>query len=161
VRAGRGAVHRLRAVACGLTAGAVLLAGCSSTEGPPELTEPVGDPPVGFATETSSPGTPGSPADVDVQISYGAVDAATNAVEVGGIVTGVVEDDGRCALVLRRPGQTDVRVEGAAVPDVTSTACARLAAPVDGLAPGTWTAQLEYRSGASAGTSAELPIEIP
>jgi hypothetical protein len=160
VSAGPGAVHRLRAVAFGLIAGAALLGGCSSEDGT-QLTEPVGDPPVGYATESSAPGTPGAPAAVDVQISYGGVEATTNAVEVGGLVTGVVEDDGRCTLVLRRSGETDVRVEGAAIPDVTSTACAQLTVPVDALSPGTWAAQLEYRSSTSAGTSDELPMEIP
>jgi hypothetical protein len=111
------------------------------------------DPPV----DTSGSGS----SDLEVVVSYAAVEPGGGAVEVSGFVPGVVEDGGRCVLVLGRTGRDDVIVEGQAFADAQSTSCALLSVPVDRLAPGAWTARLDYRSDTSAGSSAPQTVDVP
>ena len=137
----------------GVTDGGVTDGGV--TDGEP--TAVATDPPV---EEPEDAGTPDDPADVDVVITYSGFEPGTDAVEVGGFAA-VVEDDGECVLTLSRSGRDDVQVEAAATPDVRTTACGSLSVPADRLAPGEWTARLEYRSSTSSGTSPSQTVEIP
>lgn len=122
--------------------------------------EPTDSPgPADVANDAPVEDEPGS--DVDVVVSYAGVEPGGTAVEVAGFVTGLVEAGGRCSLVLNRSGHDERHVDGEAVPDAQSTSCALLSVPVDRLAPGTWTARLEYRSGTSSGSSDEVPVVIP
>ncbi len=45
--------------------------------------------------------------------------------------------------------------------DAQSTSCALLSVPVDRLAPGEWTARLDYRSDTSAGSSSAQTVDVP
>ncbi|TFV53596.1 hypothetical protein [Blastococcus sp. TF02A-35] len=116
-----------------------------------EPTDVAGDAPV-----EAGPG-----ADQEVVVSHAAVGPAGDAVEVSGFVPGLVEDGGRCVLVLGRTGHTDVTVEDEAFAEAQSTACALLSVPVDRLAPGVWTARLDYRSDVSSGSSEDVEVVVP
>ncbi|MGR7023808.1 hypothetical protein [Geodermatophilus sp. URMC 62] len=112
---------------------------------------------------TDPPLTTGGPRsdDLEVVVSYAGVAPDGGSVEVAGFVPGVVEDGGRCKLVLARSRKDDVSVDGEAFADAQSTSCALLSVPVGRLAPGDWTARLEYRSGRSSGTSSPMTIAVP
>jgi hypothetical protein len=124
----------------------------SSTDRP-EPTDVATDPPRG----DSGPGS----SDLYVVVSYAGLEPAGSAVEVAGFVPGLVEDGGRCVLVLGRAGQDDVTVEGDAVADVQTTSCGLLSVPVGQLSPGTWTARLDYRSDGSSASSDDVEVVVP
>ncbi len=115
--------------------------------------------PPAVATDPPVETAPGS--DLEVVISFAAVEPGSDAVEASGFVPGLVEDGGRCVLVLGRAGQDDVSVEGEALADAGSTSCALLSVPLDRLVPGEWTARLDYRSDTSAGSSSPQPVDVP
>jgi hypothetical protein len=126
----------------------------SSPDAPTDEADPTDvatDPPVDVA--------PGD--DLDVVVSFAAFQPGSGAVEASGSVPGLVEDGGRCVLVLSRAGRADVSVEGEAFPDAQSTSCDLLSVPVDRLSPGTWTARLDYRSDTSSGSSADVEVVVP
>lgn len=115
------------------------------------------------SVESASPSAPASrsgEASVEVVMTYGSYHPASGSVRVGGFAE-VLEADGTCVLTLSRSGHADVTAEGPASPDATSAACGELA--VDGalLAPGPWTARLEYRSSGASGQSGPTTIELP
>ncbi|WP_448641005.1 hypothetical protein [Geodermatophilus sp. URMC 63] len=126
----------------------------SPSAGPTDDAEPTD-----VATDSPAGVRPGP--DREVFVTYAAVTPASAAVEVSGFVPALVEDGGRCVLVLSHAGRPDVSVEGEAFADAQSTACALLSVPVDRLAPGTWVARLDYRSEGSSGSSADVQVVIP
>lgn len=117
--------------------------------------------PTDVATDPPVDGSGSGSSDLDVVVSSAAVEPGGGAVEVSGFVPGVVEDGGRCVLVLSRAGTDVVSVAGEAFADAQSTSCALLSVPVDRLAPGEWTARLDYRSDASAGSSSPQTVDVP
>lgn len=120
----------------------------------------------GSAAVTSEPrgGTAVSdaprPTATDVVLSYAGWEDAVRAVEAAGYVSPVVEDGGTCTLELTSDGRT-TSTTVAAVADATTTVCPGLSVPGDDLAPGTWTARLEYSSPTTEGTSEPLDVEVP
>ncbi len=113
---------------------------------------------------TDDPGTdepeeePG-PAAADVVLTWSGWDGASGQVQAGGYVTGVVETGGTCTLTLRSGGQL-VTGTAPAEPDASTTVCA-VGVDGAGLGSGTWTAVLDYRSDAAAGSSDEREVEVP
>jgi hypothetical protein len=118
-------------------------------------------------TQPAEPAQPGSDpvapapglATVDVVTTYAGWNDASGAVEVGAYATSV-EDGATCTLTLTQ-GATTVTAEGAATPDVSTTACGDLAVARDRLAGGTWQAVVRYTSSTSAGVSAPVTVEVP
>lgn len=115
--------------------------------------------PVGSASPSASAGRSAG-ASVEVVMTYGSYDAGSGSVRVGGFAE-VLAEDGTCVLTLSRPGHADVTAEGPASPDATSAACGELAVDGARLAPGPWTARLEYRSSGASGRSGPSTIELP
>lgn len=115
--------------------------------------------PTDVATDPPAAVDPGS--GLDVVLSFATVDPGGTAVEASGSVPGLVEDGGRCVLVLGRAGRDDVSVEGDAFADAQATSCPLLSVPVDRLSPGTWTARLDYRSDTSSGSSPDVDVVVP
>ncbi len=151
-----------RAVPAVLLAGA--LAACSAGTGAGDTgagatAPPAGD--TGPAAVTDAPVDVDPGSGLDVVVSFAAVGPGGDAVEASGSVPGLVEDGGRCVLVLRRDGRDDVTAEGAASADAQSTSCGLLAVPLDRLAPGAWTARLDYRSDESSGSSDDVEVVVP
>jgi len=114
--------------------------------------------------EPAQPGPdPAAPAPglttVDVVTTYAGWNDATGAVEVGAYAA-VVESGAACTLTLTQ-GSTTVSAEGAATPDVSTTACGDLAVARDRLAAGTWQAVVRYASSTSTGVSAPVTVEVP
>lgn len=99
------------------------------------------------------------PAAADVVLTWSAWDAAAGRIQAGGYVTGVVETGGTCTLTLRSGGQV-VTGTAPAEPDASTTVCA-IGVDGAGLGSGTWTAVLDYRSDAVAGSSDEREVEVP
>jgi plastocyanin len=97
--------------------------------------------------------------DVDVSITYYGFDPATNQVEVGGFVAGIVEDGGSCTVTLTGGGQT-VTGTSEALADATTTDCGAVAVPGDELGDGTWQAVLSYSSADHSGSSAPVDVEV-
>ncbi len=96
-----------------------------------------------------------------VVLSFATVGPDGSAVEASGSVPGLIEDGGRCVLVLSLPGRADVTAEGEAFADAQSTSCGLLTVPLDRLSAGTWTARLDYRSDASSGSSDGVGVVVP
>lgn len=114
--------------------------------------------------EPEEPGTdPVAPAPglamVDVVTTYAGWNATSGAVEVGAYAA-AVEAGATCTLTLTQGGAT-VSAEGAATPDVSTTACGDLAVTRDRLAAGTWQAVVRYESATSSGVSAPVTVEVP
>ncbi|GAB3311776.1 hypothetical protein GCM10027451_23980 [Geodermatophilus aquaeductus] len=128
----------------------------ASTPGPSTTDRPE---PTDVATDAPVELEPGD--DLEVVVSFASVEPGSGAVEASGYVPGLVEDGGRCTLVLSRAGRSDVSVEGEAFADAQSTSCALLSVPADRLAPGTWTARLDYRSDSSSGSSPDVEVVVP
>lgn len=135
--------------------------GDAAGQDPVEDTGGTDSEPTDVATDPPADGSGSGSSDLDVVVSYAAVEPGGGAVEVSGFVPGVVEDGGRCVLVLSRAGTDDVSVESEAFADAQSTSCALVSVPVERLAPGEWTARLDYRSDASAGSSSPQTVDVP
>ena len=126
------------------------------TGGEPIPTEPA---PEDVATDSSvPPRAPGT--EVAPQLTYYGWVADIEAVEVGGIVMGIVESGGTCTLALRQ-GPEEVVVSAEAVDNVTSTSCPAMTVPGDRLQPGTWLATLSYESETSRGVGNAVEVEVP
>lgn len=123
----------------------------------PSATDP------GVATDgpvaPASPEPGGTRLQVEVSISrWGVVDGMFSA---GAGVDGVVEDGGRCTMVLER-GDRVVTATGGSVRSATSSACGDgLSVPVSDLSAGTWTLTIEFSSDAAIGESGPQEVEIP
>ncbi len=115
--------------------------------------------PTDVATDTPVGVEPGT--GLDVVVSFVALEPGGRAVEASGSLPGLIEDGGRCVLVLSREGRDDVSAEVPASADAQSTSCGLLSVPVDRLSPGTWTARLDYRSAGSSGSSADVTVDVP
>lgn len=98
--------------------------------------------------------------DGEVFITYAQWSNTTSAVEVGGYVAGVVEDDGTCTLTLTR-GEVVVTGTIAGTPDATSTSCGGLTISGDELGTGHWNAVVTYDSPSSHATSEPVDVEVP
>jgi hypothetical protein len=147
------------ATGTGSTATGSMATGSTGT-GPAPGTSPAERPePTHVATDAPDGVQPGD--DLDVVVSFAAVEPGNGAVEASGYVPGLVEDGGRCVLVLSRTGRADVSVEGEAFADAQSTSCALLSVPVGRLSSGTWTARLDYRSAGSSGSSPDVDVVVP
>ena len=96
---------------------------------------------------------------VPVVVTYYGWNAGERRVQVGGYVTGVVEEGGTCTLTLTKDGAT-VTVEGAARPDAVTTACGQLTVSGARLSAGTWQAVLSYASDSATGAAAAVPVEV-
>ena len=96
---------------------------------------------------------------VPVAVTYSGFNPTAGAVQVGGYVSGVVEDGGTCTLTLTQGGAT-VAVTARASADATTTTCGALSVPRAKLAPGTWQALLSYASATHTGRAAPVPVEV-
>jgi hypothetical protein len=96
---------------------------------------------------------------VPVVVTYSGYNATAGAVQMGGYVSGVVEDGGTCTLTLTQGGAR-VAATSRASADATTTTCAELRVPGAKLAPGTWQAVLSYASATHVGTAAAVPVEV-
>ena len=139
--------------AAGASSTSPVLSGDEDSGTGSELTDVATDPPPATASSGAD--------DLDVVFSYLEVDPGGTAVEAAGQVSLIVDGGGTCTLVLSRSGEDDVRVEGEASVEPSSTACSLLSVPVDGLASGPWTARLEFRSATSSGSSPSQTVVIP
>lgn len=91
-------------------------------------------------------------------ISYADFEAGTG-VEIGGYVTGVVQDGGTCRAVLSR-GDQQVSAETSGVADASTTSCGGLVVPADELSKGTWTVELQYESEGTVYASPTTDVEV-
>lgn len=96
---------------------------------------------------------------VPVTVTFYGWNPTAEAVQVGGYVTGVVEEGGVCTLTLTRAGRT-VTGQQAATPDASTTACGAVTVPGDELSAGTWKAVLSYVSDGHAGSSDAVDVEV-
>lgn len=149
----------------------VASASASPVEDRPEATPapaPTGTP---GPTETPAPQLPvdDSPdpepstpphATTDVTISYIGWVVGSASVEASAYAS-VIESGGSCTLTLVQDDRTVVSTPHEAAADATSTACGTLSVPRTGLAPGTWTATVSYRSSSTIGTSTPTTAEVP
>lgn len=110
---------------------------------------------------TDEPVSAPSPADDnDIFITYARWSNAIGAVEVGGYLAGIIEDDGTCTLTLTR-GEVMVTGTVAGTPDASSTSCGGLTIPGDQLGTGHWDAVVTYDSSTSHGSSETVDVEVP
>jgi hypothetical protein len=98
-------------------------------------------------------------AEVPVSVTFYGWNPDTQAVEVGGYVTGVVEDGGTCTLTLTKGGKT-VTGSTKALPDASTTACGAVTVPGDEVSAGTWRAVLSYSSAGHTGTAEAVDVEV-
>lgn len=123
----------------------------------PTVQEPVVPPADEVAVDPVVEATGGS---VDVTVTFAGWEDSTEAIEVSGFVSGVVEPGGTCRLTLAR-GQRSVVVEIPGEPDASTTVCATLSVPGSELSEGAWAAVLTYESSTSSGASAPADVEVP
>jgi hypothetical protein len=177
------AVLAVAAVAgAGVAAGVFLTRGtpgeadASSTAGPTTSAAPLGDE-TGFEDVSAAPtGSIGPDPDdgqvvatdtpvvitaqeVPVTVTFYGWNPTSKAVEVGGYVEGVVEDDGECTLTLTKDGAT-VTGRADASPDASTTACGTVSVPGDEVTAGTWKAVLSYSSARHDGRSDAVDVEV-
>jgi hypothetical protein len=104
------------------------------------------------------PVTDAATAEATVVMSY-ADFAPGSGIEEGGFVSGLVEDGGTCRVVVSRGAQErTAEVPGAA--DATTTSCGGLVVDEADLTAGTWSVQLEYRTGATTISSTPVTVEV-
>ena len=132
-------------------------AGSPVTMPDPTVQEPVVPPADEVAVDPVVEATGGS---VDVTVTYADWEDSTDAVEVSGFVSGVVEPGGTCRLTLTR-GQRTAVVETPGEPDASTTVCGTLSVPGSELSEGTWEAVLSYESATSSGASAPADVTVP
>ena len=116
------------------------------------------DPDDGQAVVTDEPVVV-TTAEVPVTVTFYGWNPDTKAVEVGGYVTGVVEDGGTCTLTLTK-GATTVTGSTKALPDASTTACGAVAVPGNKVGAGTWRAVLSYSSDGHTGTAEAVDVEV-
>lgn len=97
--------------------------------------------------------------EVQVTITFAGWNAGAGQVQVGGYVTGIVEDGGVCTLTLTQGGTT-VTGRSEAVRDASTTACGAVTVPGDEVGDGTWSAVLAYESDGHAGRSGAVDVEV-
>lgn len=131
-------------------------ASAPSTNPAPSASTPEGD------DEAVDPGAeaPAEPAGVAVTLTFAGWNTNTASIEVGGYVSGVIENGGTCTVRLVHEGST-VEVTGSASADATTTTCDMLSVPADRVTSGAWTAELAYTSAAATGTSAPTEVLVP
>ncbi len=157
-----------RVAAAALTAGVLVLAGCTGgsdgprpttppptsaspapepTQAPPE--SPTAQPTTPAATPTATPTAPtaGGLATVTPFITYAGPGADPATIEVAAFVPEVVEDGGTCTASIAATG---VKVSAPGYADASSTSCGLLVLPT---APAGQTIVVSYSSATSAGTS--------
>lgn len=157
-----------RVAAAALTAGVLVLAGCTGgSDGPrptttppptsaspaPEPTQappdsPTAQPTTPAATPTAAPTTP--PAGLTTVtpfITYAGPGTDAGTIEVAAFVPEVVEDGGTCTATITATG---VKATAPGYADASSTSCGLLVLPV---APAGQTIVVSYSSATSAGTS--------
>jgi hypothetical protein len=156
---GAGAGAGTTAASSSATSTSASATGATETASSPSPSSTDRPEPTDVATDPPAAVDPGS--GLDVVVSSAGVDPGGGALEVSGFVPGLVEDGGRCVLVLSRAGEDDVSVEQEALGDAQSTSCGLLSVPVDRLSPGTWTARLDYRSDDSSGSSDDVEVVVP
>ncbi|MBM7480367.1 hypothetical protein ACFP63_09875 [Oerskovia jenensis] len=96
---------------------------------------------------------------VSVTLTFVATDTAAGVIQAGGYAD-VIDDAGVCSLVLTHDGET-VRTELPAQPDATTTSCGGFSIPLTGMAPGSWSAVLEFASPTGDGRSDVTQVNIP
>lgn len=79
--------------------------------------------------------------------------------EVSGFIPGIVENDGKCTLVLEKDGEK-VAVEKSARSDAQSTICGLFEVGSGQLNSGVWKATLSYTSSKYHGTSDTVDMEV-
>jgi ferric-dicitrate binding protein FerR (iron transport regulator) len=87
-----------------------------------------------------------------------AVDGKSGAVQVNGLISGVIENGGACRVTLTS-GSVTVSGQSAGVADAKSTDCSVRVTDA-ALTPGTWKAVLTYQSATSRGSSAPLDVQV-
>jgi hypothetical protein len=97
--------------------------------------------------------------EVPVVVTFYGWNAAAEQVQVGGYVSGVVEEGGTCTLTLTQDGET-VAARGSATADAATTACGELDIAGDQLSEGTWQAVLRYESPSHTGAADAVDIEV-
>jgi hypothetical protein len=97
--------------------------------------------------------------DVLVEVTFAGWNPADREAEIGGFVSGVVEDGGTCTLTLSKGGET-VSAEAEGMADASTTSCGEVAVGADRLSAGTWEAVLSYASATSAGSAEPVRIEV-
>jgi hypothetical protein len=97
--------------------------------------------------------------EVPVVVTFYGWNAAAEQVQVGGYVSGVVEEGGTCTLTLTRGGET-VAAHGSATADAATTACGELDVAGDQLSAGTWQAVLRYESPSHTGAADAVDVEV-
>ena len=116
------------------------------------------DPDTGQAVATDEPVVV-TGAEVPVTVTFYGWNPDAQVVEVGGYVTGVVEDGGVCTLTLTKGGRT-VTGSTNALPDASTTACGAVTVPGDQVSAGTWQAVLSYSSAGHSGTAEAVDVEV-
>lgn len=79
--------------------------------------------------------------------------------DVEGMITNVVEEDGTCTLVARK-GDTVRMVSQPAAPAASTTTCNPLQIPGSQLTAGTWTVTISYLSAHSTGVAASKTVAV-
>ena len=114
--------------------------------------------PTNVATDAPVTATPGRNA--TVVMTYSGWTDATASVEVGALVSGVVESGGTCTLTLTS-GVRTATATTRAEPDASSTSCPVLAIRRSELSPGTWSAVVNYKSPSTSGQSKAARVVVP
>lgn len=92
-------------------------------------------------------------------ITYVGPGGSAGELEVSGIVSGVIEDGGRCTATLAL-GSTTRTASQAGAADASSTSCGTMVFVADGLSAGSWQVTLAYLSSTSQGSSDPVPVVI-
>lgn len=151
---------RLLSVAGAAVAAAAVALVWSGAQGRNEITTPVASPSASASPVEDRPEATPTPATTDVTISYIGWVVGSASVEASAYAS-VIESAGSCTLTLVQDDRTVVSTPHEAAADATSTACGTLSVPRTGLAPGTWTATVSYRSSSTIGTSTPTTVEVP
>jgi len=92
-------------------------------------------------------------------VTFATWNAASGQLEAGGVVTGQLDPQGSCQLVLVRGSS---RVERESVPQASASSvdCGQFVVPRAELAPGTWSVTLRYVVRSSSATSEPVQVEV-
>ena len=147
-------------------AGVVTLSGCTGSwsidaepspeqPAPPAVTDPAVIADVEGQTEDVAPAP-----DPAVVLTYAGYDESDHVVTATAFLAGVVEEGGRCVLVVQQDDEV-VEAEFDAMPSATTTDCGNLRAELPADAAGEWEAAVTYASAAHEQISRTVAVEIP
>ena len=147
-----------------LTAGVTLvvsvtLAGCSIFYPNPTPTPTPTDTPTPTVTPTPTPTVDPNLNKAEINIIDASAFRANGTVDVIAEALAILEDDGKCTLVVKQ-GAVSQTVTVSAESNVNSTQCFPMSIPLNGFKDGNLSYTVSYVSDASAGTSSSGTITI-